>query len=137
MSRTYTNKEAASITGVTQRQILSWSEKGLIHFSNESEVATGRKRQYDFQSLVELKFAAELFKFGFGFRLIKNILNRTRGKLKDHRNLGVLRISLSEMCLLQFQIGHVLAFIFKRLYESKLEFSQDPHRQKTARHGRS
>ena len=79
----YLNKQVSEIVGITQRQVLSWTEKGLIVPLIES-TGVGTKRGYGYTNLLEFGLCKKLFSFGFGFRAAKKMLN-------DMRNTGTIR----------------------------------------------
>jgi DNA-binding transcriptional MerR regulator len=76
-NRIYLNKQVSEIVGITQRQVLSWSEKGLIIPYEESKGA-GKKRGYDYTNLLEFGLCKTLFSWGIGFRAVKGILNELK-----------------------------------------------------------
>ena len=80
----FLNKQVSEIVGITPRQVLSWSEKGLILAFKES-MGAGTKRGYDYINLLEFGLCAKLFILGFGFRAVRKIINdlRNRGLIKD------------------------------------------------------
>lgn len=80
----FLNKQVTEIVGITPRQVLSWSEKGLIIPFKES-LGAGSKRGYDYINLLEFGFCAKLFILGFGFRAVRKIISdlRNRGLIKD------------------------------------------------------
>jgi len=81
----YLNKQVSEIVGITQRQVLSWTEKGLVVPFSES-MGTGTKRGYDYQNLLEFGLCEELFKRGHGFRLVKRVMIHLKTKkIEDWR----------------------------------------------------
>jgi len=80
----FLNKQVSEITGITSRQVLSWTEKGLIIPFKES-MGAGTKRGYDYINLLEFGLCTHMFIIGFGFRAVKKIVNdlRNRGLIKD------------------------------------------------------
>jgi len=78
----YLNKEVAQIIGVTQRQVLAWTEKGLIEPHVEA-TGGGSKRGYDYINLIEFGICRNLFEMGQGIQSVKTIL-------KDIRNYNLL-----------------------------------------------
>ncbi|MBW1814500.1 MAG: MerR family transcriptional regulator [Deltaproteobacteria bacterium] len=81
-NRTHLNSQVSEIVGITQRQVLSWTEKGLIVPFKES-TGVGTKRGYDYINLLEFGLCKRLFSLGFGFRAVKKMLN-------DMRNIGMI-----------------------------------------------
>lgn len=80
----FLNKQVSEIIEITPRQVLSWTEKGLIVPFKES-MGAGTKRGYDYINLLEFGLCKKLFVLGFGFRAVKKIINdlRNRGLIKD------------------------------------------------------
>lgn len=76
-SRIFLNNDVARITGVNARQVLSWTEKGLIVPFRETTGA-GAKRGYDYVNLLEVCLCKKLFYIGMSFQRIKIILNNLR-----------------------------------------------------------
>jgi DNA-binding transcriptional MerR regulator len=85
--RLYLNNEVAEIVGITKRQVLSWTEKGLVVPSKES-LGVGTKRGYNYQNLLEFGLCKSLFATGLGFRAIKRLINllRKEGVIQDWAN---------------------------------------------------
>ncbi|MGC5327721.1 MerR family transcriptional regulator [Brevibacillus sp. SYSU BS000544] len=54
--------EVSDITGVPQRQIRYWEEKGIIHSSKEGE---GTTRKYDYLNIKKILLVKELMDDGF------------------------------------------------------------------------
>lgn len=75
------NKEVALITGLSQRQVISWSEKGIVRVENEIQVKAGRHRQYSFNDLIIFMVAKKLSDFGFEFQYMKYIIESHRKEL--------------------------------------------------------
>lgn len=73
----YLNKEVAAVVGITKRQVLSWTEKGLIVPSEES-LGVGTKRRYSYINLLEFGLCKSLFAMGFGFRAVKMFVDQLR-----------------------------------------------------------
>lgn len=69
----YINRDASNLAGVTSRQCLGWSDKGLIVPAIEAAGA-GTKRHYDYTNLIELGVAKGLFDLGQGIQSVKKIL---------------------------------------------------------------
>jgi len=115
------NKEAAQITQLSERQILSWSEKGLILSTNENDIRQGRKRLYDFTNLIEIRVAKVLTEAGLGIRAVKNILDRTRGSLTLPDKDGLLLIQLTELCFVTIEIRKIVEFVENRMPNKGIE----------------
>jgi len=73
--RLFLNSEVSDVVGITKRQTLSWSEKGLVRAFEES-TGVGTKRQYDYINLLEFSLCKSLFSLGMGFRIVKRIINQ-------------------------------------------------------------
>ncbi len=73
----FLNNDVARIVGITQRQVLSWSEKGLVNPHMEATGA-GTKRNYDYINLLEFGLCKVLFSMGTGVQTIKKILSELR-----------------------------------------------------------
>ena len=80
----FLNKEVSDIVGITQRQVLSWTEKGLVIPFKESTGA-GTKRGYDYVNCLEFGLCKTLFYMGIGFRAIKRMLShlKLKGLIED------------------------------------------------------
>ena len=85
--RIFLNKQVSEIVGITQRQVLSWTEKGLIVPFKES-TGVGTKRGYGYINLLEFGLCKRLFSVGFGFRAVKKMFNdiRNSGTIRDWAN---------------------------------------------------
>lgn len=75
----YLNKQVSDIVGITPRQVLSWTEKGLIEPFEEA-MGIGTKRRYDYVNLLEFSLCESLFTMGLGFRSAKIVLGNLRKK---------------------------------------------------------
>ena len=73
----FLNKEVSQIVGVTPRQVLSWTEKGLVVPFKES-TGSHTKRYYDYVNLLELGLCKRLFDLGMGFRAIKKMVGHLK-----------------------------------------------------------
>lgn len=73
----YLNNEVAEITGITQRQAQSWSDKGLVIPAREAR-GGGSKRGYDYLNLIEFGLCRKLFEMGLGVQSVKAILGIIR-----------------------------------------------------------
>lgn len=80
--KTYFNKQVSQIVGITQRQVLDWSEKGLVIAYHEA-TSSGTKREYDYVNLLEFGLCKMLFEMRTGFREAKKIIC----SLRDERAL--------------------------------------------------
>lgn len=80
----FSNKQVSEIVELTPRQVLSWSEKGLIVAFEESTGA-GTKRGYNYVNLLEFGLCKKAFSLGIGFRAVKKMLVdlRKNGTIRD------------------------------------------------------
>ena len=74
---TFLNKRVAEIVELSGRQVLSWTEKGLVVPFRET-VGVGKKRLYDAVNLLEFALAKILLEAGIGWRQTKNIVLELR-----------------------------------------------------------
>lgn len=88
----YSHKEVVEITGLTPRQVISWSEKGVIEAYIET-IGIGRKRGYNYYNLIEFGIASAMYQMGIGFRAVKRFLDDVR-KVKLEGQL-IFSITLS------------------------------------------
>ena len=79
----FQNSQVAEIVGLTQRQVISWTEKGVIEPQIEARGA-GTKRRYTYVNLLEFGLAKHLLVLGFGIQVVKLFLF----KLSRSRVLG-------------------------------------------------
>jgi DNA-binding transcriptional MerR regulator len=77
LSDVYINRDVAKITDSTGRQILSWTDKGVVIPAFEASGA-GTKRQYDYYNLIEFGICKALFEMGQGIQSVKIILKDLR-----------------------------------------------------------
>lgn len=76
----YLNKEVSRICEISSRQVISWTEKGLV-IPFEESTGVGKKRLYDYVNLLEFAFCdALLNSIGMGFRLVKKITKHLRSE---------------------------------------------------------
>lgn len=76
-NRIFSNNEAARITGTTPRQVLSWTERGMIIPVRETS-GTGVKRGYNYINLLEIYLCNVLIRRHFNFQKIKEIFSWMR-----------------------------------------------------------
>ena len=76
-NRLFLNREVSKIIGITPRQVLSWTEKGLVVPFKESAGA-GTKRGYNYTNLLEFGLCEVLFLVGMGFRAVKKLTGHLR-----------------------------------------------------------
>lgn len=75
----YLNNEVSEIVKITQRQVQSWTEKGLVIPFREA-IGGGSKRGYDNVNLIEYLICKALLNNGQGIQSVKIILNSMREK---------------------------------------------------------
>lgn len=73
----FLNNDVSRIVGITQRQVLGWSEKGLV-IPHLEATGAGNKRNYDYANLLEFGLCRVLFLVGMGIQTIKKILGELR-----------------------------------------------------------
>jgi len=77
--KTFLNKRVSELVELTPRQVLSWTEKGLVIAFRESR-GVGRKREYSYINLLEFAICKILSDLGLGFRLISRLMRYLKGK---------------------------------------------------------
>lgn len=84
----YLNKDVSRILILSPRQIVLWTEKGLVVPAIKDAEGAGRKRIYGYENLLEFGLSQRLFEIGFGFHGVKRILGylRETGNLHDWAN---------------------------------------------------
>lgn len=82
--------EVAEITGIPQRQLRYWQEKGLIKTIDEQEVSTTRR--FNYLEIKKILLIKELLDEGFTLEAAANkvekrmeLINSTFKKFKSHR----------------------------------------------------
>jgi DNA-binding transcriptional MerR regulator len=75
--RIFLNSEVARVIGVTPRQVLAWTEKGVVQPHRETRGA-GTKRGYSFVNLLEFALAKTLFAMGMTLQTVKGMLSTLR-----------------------------------------------------------
>ncbi len=76
--RLFLNNEVSKITGLTKRQVLSWTEKGLI-LPKEPARKAGKMRGYSYENLLEFGLAKHLIDIiGLQFYSVNKILEEIR-----------------------------------------------------------
>ena len=95
----YLNNEVSKITGLSQRQIISWTEKGLVH-PERPALKAGTMRGYSYKNLLELglvKYLTDVI--GVQFFTAKTILDdlRSDGEIEIWAsNYSAYRLSFSD-----------------------------------------
>ena len=69
----YLNNQVAKIEGISPRQVLSLTDKGVVIPAREARGA-GSKRGYDYINLIEFGICKRLFEMGHGIQSVKSIL---------------------------------------------------------------
>jgi DNA-binding transcriptional MerR regulator len=75
--KVFLNNDVSKIVNITPRQVLSWTDKGLVVPFREAAGA-GSRRQYNYLNLLEFSLCDVLFLKGNGIQKIKNVLNHLR-----------------------------------------------------------
>lgn len=75
--RHFLNNDIVKITGATPRQVLGWTEKGLIIPFKET-LGAGSKRVYDYVNVLEICLCKYLFDMAHSVQSIKKVLNELR-----------------------------------------------------------
>jgi DNA-binding transcriptional MerR regulator len=73
----FQNSQVAQVVGITQRQVIAWTEKGLIQPAMEASGA-GTKREYSYSNLLEFALCKKLLLRGLGIQMAKNIMAALR-----------------------------------------------------------
>ena len=78
VDKLYLNNEVSEIVGLTQRQILSWTERGIVEPEKPAKKA-GHRRGYNYINLLEFGLAKYLLDYiGLQFFTAKQILTELR-----------------------------------------------------------
>ncbi|MDY6895904.1 MAG: MerR family transcriptional regulator [Thermotogota bacterium] len=73
----FSSSQVAHIVRITGRQVVSWTEKGVIEPFKDS-TGTGVKREYNYTNLLEFGLCKTLFSIGLNFRTVKMMINEVR-----------------------------------------------------------
>jgi len=76
--RTFLSGQVADIVRISGRQVISWTEKGVIEPHKDS-TGTGVRREYDYVNLLEFGLCKALFSMGFSFRTLKVMIAKLKG----------------------------------------------------------
>ncbi len=79
--------EAREITGVTQRQLDYWDQKGIVRASVDRARGKGVERKYTYTDLVKLRLVKELRDSGLSLQKIQKAVKHLK---KRHRNADPL-----------------------------------------------
>lgn len=82
--RTYLNSEVSEIVQIPKRQVIAWTEKGLVKPDTEARGA-GHKRLYSYVNLIEFRLCRRLLYTSFDVHSVKDLLAELRKEdsLKD------------------------------------------------------
>ncbi len=83
MTGSLQNSQVAKIIGITQRQVIAWTEKGLVTPAIEASGA-GTKREYNYKNLLEFGLTKKLLLLGLGIQTVKNIVTTLRANGSMH-----------------------------------------------------
>lgn len=75
--RIFLSSQVARIVRISGRQVLSWTEKGVVEPYQDS-TGTGVRREYDYINLLEFGVCKALFSMGFSFRSVKTMVAKLR-----------------------------------------------------------
>lgn len=73
MKTLFYNSDVIKITGLSQRQIVNWAEKGLVVPISDAHGA-GSKREYSYTNLLEFGLCKTLFNMGLSLHMVKEML---------------------------------------------------------------
>ena len=76
----FLSKKAGSFSGVGQRTVQLWTERGLISPDVADTTGTGQRRLYSFLNCVEIGIIQSLAQERLSFRLIREIMTYLREK---------------------------------------------------------
>lgn len=77
MKTSFYNIDVKEITGLSQRQIVNWAEKGLVIPVSDAHGA-GSKREYNYTNLLEFGLCKTLFNMGLSLHMVKSMLQQLR-----------------------------------------------------------
>ena len=86
---TYSGKTAASIVGITYRQLDYWARTDLVTPSVEA-AGSGSRRQYSYEDLLRLKVVKELLGTGIKLEKIRDIFNNVEGFGADIKDANLI-----------------------------------------------
>lgn len=95
--RTFINNQVAQIVGLTPRQVIDWTQRGLVTPFIETSGA-GVKREYNYLNLMEFALCKELDNMGLEFQEIKAILDygwvgfHIKGWIESHLTISFTMI---------------------------------------------
>lgn len=70
----FKSKQVCELTGISNRQLIHWAERGVIIPDYENSNGRASSRVYSTRNLVQLTVIKELATFGFGMAKIKSNL---------------------------------------------------------------
>ena len=77
-SRTYSGTHAASIVGISYRQLDYWARTDLVRPSAADASGSGTRREYVYRDLLELKVIKNLLDAGIKLESVRNVFNYLR-----------------------------------------------------------
>jgi DNA-binding transcriptional MerR regulator len=81
-NKEFLSKQAGSFSGVGQRTVQTWTEKGLIKPYADT-TGTGQRRKYDILNCIEIGIVEALARERLGLKLIRRIMDFLRSQLRD------------------------------------------------------
>lgn len=81
---TFLSKKAGSFSGVPQRTVQAWTEKGLI---DSVTTGSGDRRRYTVRNCVEIAIVKALAKDRLPFKIIYKTMNYIRTKFKSSKQM--------------------------------------------------
>lgn len=115
--RLYSNIEVSRIAEVTPRQVIYWTERGLISPTRETTGA-GIKRGYDYINLIEICLCKRLLNMGLNVHTVKKIIEiLTKIQGRDQEILWYQKFVVYEDKFVQIMIdfANIKATIDSRL----------------------
>ncbi|HWR36316.1 MAG TPA: MerR family transcriptional regulator [Clostridia bacterium] len=76
MDNTFTSNEVAALTGITQRQLQWWDERGIVVPARD-----GRRRLYSLPDLAEVAVICELRQRGFSLQRVRKVMRYLQREL--------------------------------------------------------
>lgn len=141
----FLNSRVHEVTELNARQIVHWTEKGLVTPAVKDTRGAGYKRKYSYLNLIEFALCKELFEAGFTPYNIKNIIKMLLG-MKYYRQIGGAKVEgLGDAVLVFFTGGknpptkHPVEYffeedmetLFKKLNKRSFEMDEDFRKVKT------
>lgn len=92
MKERYSAQDARRITGVSQRRLDYWDERGLVRPSVEKADGKGTVRTYSYHDLVKLSVVKHLRDSGLSLQRIQKAVKVLRNRMKSGDPLKNLRL---------------------------------------------